>query len=300
MSLEQIAQHQKAWSEAKLDGPFKRVGADAQGFVMRTAGIRGGTWLSRGPSESNAMITAEEFADALFHVGHLSARYRDQLAIGYDGKDITYRLALDASLGVFWPLATGHGPVLRAAMRGELFQLGGFNFGQLVLPGAELGYSYSKGPLQWELIGSLGPALSGEFRYQSNRLDLSGPVWGGGVTFRWQELSFTLDEAVTEPGGGRRSIATRGHLCGLLGGRPPEAQNSSRGKNVRVRAGRSARDFRLAVCADFSSLMALSSGQDEPPSGETGSLSEASLTQVGLSLMFGRISRLDTLKETGL
>lgn len=302
VTVEQIGQHQKAWAQAKQEGPFKRVGTDAQGFAMRTFGLRGGTWLSREPSDRNAVIGAQEFADALFHVGFWSARYRDQVAIGYDGKDITYSLALDASLGAMLPLGKGHGPVLRAAMRGELFQLGGFNFGQLVLPGGEAGYSYSQGPLQWELIGSLGPALVGEFRYQSSRLDLSGLVWGGGVTFRWQALSFRLDAAATELGAGRRSAETRGHLCGLLGGRPAEAQSSTRGKNVRVRAGRHARDFRVAICADFSSILALGASESGPalPGNLGPALNEASLTQVGLSLMFGRISRLDTLKAPTL
>jgi hypothetical protein len=275
--------HQLAWARQSQRPAPGQAGLSPNGFALRAFQLRGVAARGLEPADTGPLFAAGERADALLHVGKWSARYHDEIWLGYDGQDIAFRFSMSASLGVFLPIEPSHGPVLRANLSGELFQLRSLNLSQLTLPGAEVGYTFLKGTAQAEFVGLIGPTLLGEFK-TSERWDLSGLSWGGALTFRWQALSLTADAILTEVSRDMRSIRANSRLCGLLGEHPPRPTRSSRGPDAPVWAAPSTRDYWGAICTDFSYFAVGSSA--EFPSSVSGQHS------VGISLLVGRISRL--------
>lgn len=253
---------------------------------MRMIGVRAGPLRTEEPNSGSGFVAAYEYADALFRAGLWSARYGDRIWLGYDGTDLSYDFSLNGGLGVFLPLGAHHGPVFRAALRSEALQIAGLNLTQVALPAAEVGYSYLRGPSEFELVGLIGPSLGGELRRGASRLDLSGLLWGGAMTIRWQALSISLDAVFTELPDSQRMMRSVAHVCGILGGRVGDQP-----KDPVVRSASDARKMRASLCADMSSIQhwAGASGIEGP-----------SLASVGLSLLFGYASRLYTPDGSGL
>lgn len=263
-----------------------------EGVAMRMVGVRAGPLRTEETNSAAASVVAYEYADALFRAGLWSARYADRAWLGYDGRGFTYEFALNGSLGVLLPLGLHHGAVMRAAVRSEAMQLSGLNFTQIAVPGAELGYSYLKGPTQLELVGLIGPSLAGELRRGDQRVDLSGILWGAAMTIRWQALSFTLDAAFTELPDSQRTMRGVAHLCGILGPlKGPPARKPGSDDSLLTRTAEDSRRVRAALCADLSSVQLWSPRADADG---------PSATSLGLSLLFGNISRLYTLDSSGL
>jgi hypothetical protein len=287
-ALQSARTHELAWANAQNRPAPKQVGADPNGFAMRAFGIRGATALGREPNDVGTSFGIAEYADAILQIDNWSARYRDHIQFGYDGRDIAYRLSMTASLGAYLPLVGQSGPVLRALLHAELSQLRGLNLGQLALPGVEFGYSLPKGRLQAEVTGILAPTLLGELRHD-RQYNLSTLSWGAAVTLRWRAISATFDTWITEVPDNERMVRAETRLCGLLLSQPLRPNKSSRGVHAPSFTGPFARAYKAAICADFMVVgVATTSSLDD--------LSTSKST-VGLSLLVGNISRLDSMTQ---
>jgi hypothetical protein len=231
---------------------------------------------------------AYERAVGVFSAAFITARYFDELWLGSDGVDLTFAMSLQGALGVFWPIAAHHGPFLRMELRADLRQEGAWSFGQLRLPGAQAGWTYSLGVTQWELLLHTGVSLAGHVDTGLVRRELEGFAYGGALSFAWEDLRLDADLSQIAPGADLRPVTDlRAHACGFLGKRPQRPTTSTRGRSVPVYSGPAANDFRASVCADVSFLSA------DFAAASPGASENAQQTFVGLSILVGRFSRLD-------
>lgn len=288
--------HEKEW--AKRDsGPVGHAGADASGFASRTFGVR--PFVADGTSgagQSTFGITARERATGLLLWRWLSARYGDELWLGYDGIDFTGRALIDASFGLRLPVTSYTGPVARLGLFAEATMLAGFSKTELRLGTGEFGWTYARGATHLDLVFQVGPTLLGEVNTGPATRGLSGLTWGPILSAGWEELTLDLRMSQIAADSADGPVTDlRAEVCGLLGGHPTRPTKTTRGKDARVFAGPNGRDFRALMCADVSygSVDAFA-----PTAGAA--VSPSRWATVGISVLIGRASRLDPLPRLGL
>jgi len=273
------------------------AGVEASGFAGRGFGLRpfvaDGT---AGEGRSTTGFLARERGTGLLLTRWLSARYTDEIWLGYDGVGFSGRALLDASLGLHIPITNYFGPVVRAGLLAEITHQTGWSKGELRLGSGEFGFSYARGPTHFDLVFLLGPTLLGHVDMGPLHRGLSGLTWGTYLTSGWEDLllDFRISQIGADSGLGPVTDL-RGEACGLLGRRPQRPTRSSRGKKARAITGPHGRDFRGAMCVD------VSHGYAAPDAGAVGGAALPSRwTTIGISLLFGRSSRLDPARKFGL
>lgn len=282
--------HEREWRRLgpAAGAPVPRAGVEPRGFGSRAIGVRGivqrTTTLD---SESSAGAMAYERAIGILMAQAVTARYFDEMWIGTDGIDLSYALAVSGAVGLFLPIRDYHGPFARLELRANLRQEAGWSIAQLRVPGAQVGWTFSRGVTQWELLIHGSAALLGHVDTGLFRRPLEGLAYGGALTMAWQDLRLDADLSLIAPETGLAAVLeVRAHACGLLGKKRERPGKSTRGSGVPVYVGPAANDFRASMCADVSLLSAEGSVMGSGPSAAT-------QTFVGLSILVGRFTRLD-------
>lgn len=288
--------NEEAWAGRKTTGGVGHAGVEARGFAGRGFGVRpfvaDGT---AGQGQSTTGIVARERGTGLLSTRWLSARYADELWLGYDGVDFSARALMDASFGFRLPVTPYSGPVARVALFAEVTQLVGWNKTELRLGVGELGWSYARGAGHLDLVLQLGPTLLGQVGLGTTQRSLSGLTWGALLSSGWEELLFDLRiNQIAQDSAAGPVTDLRAEVCGLLGGREARPTKTTRGKDARAFVGPKARDFRASLCADVSYGSAAADPASEGTEGTT------RWTTIGLSILIGPSSRLDPLPRLGL
>jgi len=288
---------EEEWAKRPAGAKVGHAGMEAAGFAGRGYGIRPFVGDgSAGPGQSTVGVVARERGTGLLMARWISARYADEIWLGYDGVDFAARALLDASIGLRLPVSRFSGPVLRLALLAEATQLTGWSKTELRLGAGELGWTYARGSAHLDLVFQLGPTLLGQVDLGATHRELAGLTWGAYLTSGWEDLlfDFRMSQIAADSGDGPVTDL-RAEVCGLLGGRKPRPTKTTRGRGAAVFAGLHSRDYQATLCADVS-YGAASNG-----AASNGAASEATRhTTVGISILFGRSSRLDPLKRTGL
>ncbi|HEY6562046.1 MAG TPA: hypothetical protein VI072_32485 [Polyangiaceae bacterium] len=129
---------------------------------------------------------------------------------GFDG-----RLLAESAVGVRWPLAGAHGPLLRLGARGWLQGNDDFYSSLVELPSLHAGYHIFKRGLLLEVAARGGVALIGRFRAGDAAARRLGEslVWGGHATFHIERTLLSAEWSRIEVQSGPVDVA-RVTLCG--------------------------------------------------------------------------------------
>lgn len=292
-------QNEAEWAQGPK-GKVGRTGVDAAGFASRTIGAR--TFVADGTSgagESTLGFIARERATALLLSRPISARYADELWLGYDGVDFTGRALIDGSVGLFLPVTPYTGPVARLGLFAEVTQQVGLFKTELQLGTGEFGWTFARGAAHFDLVFQIGPTLLGQVDLGPLHRALGGVTWGTNLSSGWEDL--TLDLRMNQIGQDSTDgpvTDLRAEVCGLLGGRPAKPTATTRGADAQPFVGPNARDFRALLCADVSYGQASTFATD--PAVPSAAMLSSRWTTVGISILIGRASRLDPLPRVGL
>ncbi|HMJ16267.1 MAG TPA: hypothetical protein VK524_32865 [Polyangiaceae bacterium] len=129
---------------------------------------------------------------------------------GFDGK-----LLVDTAVGLRWPVADSHGPLVRLGARGWMLGNDYLYSSLIELPSVHAGYHLFKRGLLVEVAGRGGVALVGRFRArdaETRRLGESW-VWGGHATVQLQKAILTGEWSRIQVQGGPVDVA-RLQVCG--------------------------------------------------------------------------------------
>jgi hypothetical protein len=292
-------QNEGEWAK-KPAGKVGRTGVDAAGFASRSVGVR--PFVADGTSgqgQSTLGILGRERATGLLLTRFVSARYGDELWLGYDGVDFAGRALIDGALGFYLPVARFTGPVARVGLFAEVTQQVGLFKTELQLGTGELGWTYARGASHLDVVLQLGPTLLGQLDLGPLHRSLGGLTWGTSVSAGWEEL--TLDLRMSQIGQDSAEgpvTDLRGEVCGLLGGRPARPTKTTRGADARPFVGPNSRDFRALLCADMTYGSAAAFATDE--ASPSAARSASRWTTIGISILIGRATRLDPLPRVGL
>jgi len=292
-------QHEAEWA-TRPTSKVGRTGVDAAGFASRTGGVR--TFVADGTSgqgHSTLGVVVRERATALLLTRLLSARYGDELWLGYDGVDFTGRALIDGSFGFYLPVSRYMGPVARVGLFAEVTQQVGLFKTELQLGTGELGWTFARGAQHLDLVFQLGPTLLGQVDLGSLHRSLGGVTWGASMSSGWEELTFDLRMSqIGQDAAEGPATDLRAEVCGLLGGGPARPSKTTRGADAKAFVGPNSRDFRALLCADltYGSASAFASGPAQPSAATMSSR----WTTIGISVLIGRASRLDPLPRLGL
>lgn len=200
------------------------------GIALRGIGLRTSTARTNTGAPPSARWSAGgdlvERGLGVLRVDFWSGRYFDELWIGYGSEGWRYQLAGQLAFGVTWlfgdtPSGDSHGLVARFAMRGHLRREGDVFSSEVRVPGGELGYNWTSGDRQLELVGHGGATLTGRFNPLDEERRLRGATYGGSLSFEWARLRLDADyshvAATAELG---PVLQARAHLCGLSVDRP--------------------------------------------------------------------------------
>jgi hypothetical protein len=283
--------NEEEWAKRPAGGKVGHAGMEAAGFAGRGYGIRpfvgDGT---AGPGQSTVGVALRERGTGLLMARWISARYLDEIWLGYDGVDFAARALLDASIGLRLPLLRSGGPVARVALLAEATQLTGWSKTELRLGAGEFGWTYARGPAHLDLVFQIGPTLLGQVDLGATHRNLAGLTWGAYLTSGWEDLllDFRMSQIAADSAGPVTDL--RAEVCGLLGGGKPRPTKTTRGRSAAVFAGLHGRDYRATLCADVSYGRASDGAASDPSRYST----------VGISILIGRSSRLDPLARPGL
>ncbi len=273
--------------------PVVTVGEQASGFVVRMLGVRGSLLSSTSPAiEGREPMAGGAFAGrglALLSGEIMSARYFDDLWIGYDSGGTTYSLSGQIALGARWQILPQTGPFVRFEMRGEMRRQGGWYYSSFRLPGAQVGWGTIKGLFQGELMAHGGTSLTGRLRSGDIERDVVGPVAGAAISLIYDRLSLDADMSYLGLGQERGTLLdARGNFCTFWGKHPPQHTYKPIARPESDFYGPLSAEFQWAFCADASIL------RDTSPA----TMSPASRQQfvMGLSFLVGRALRLDPAK----
>jgi|GEM_PF-1599477 len=294
----------QGWAARRDPSRIGFAGVDARGFAGRGFGLR--PFVADGTSgagQSAPGIVARQRGTGLLLLRWVSARYADELWIGYDGVDFSARALLDGSVGLRLPFTRYGGPVARVALYAEATQLTGFSKTELRLGAGEFGYSYARGAGHLDLVFQIGPTWLGHVDLGSTHRNLAGLTWGTYLSSGWEDLilDFRIHQIAQDAAAGPVTDL-RAEVCGLLGARAPRPSRTTRGAAARAFSGPNARDFRALLCADVSYGYAAAETAADPgdPNGPAAAASSSRWSTIGLSILIGRSSRLDPLPRVGL
>ena len=129
---------------------------------------------------------------------------------GFDGQ-----LLVESAVGVRWPLAGAHGPLLRLGARGWLQGNDDFYSSLIELPTLHAGYHLFKRGLLMQVAARGGVALIGRFRTADASARKLGEsfVWGGHATVHVERALLSAEWSRIEVQSGPVTVA-RVQLCG--------------------------------------------------------------------------------------
>lgn len=283
---------QQAPTTEKADPILSDRTPRASGMGLRGIGLRASSARTDTDGAESAAWSAGgdlyERGVGVLRLDFWSARYFDELWIGYGSEGFRYQLAGQLGFGVIWLFdeashGGGHGIVTRFAMRGHLRREGDVFSSEVRVPGGELGYHWTSGNRQLELIAHGGATLTGRFNPLDERRVLRGATYGASLSFEWARLRLDADTslvaATAELGG---VLQARAHLCALSQDRPQGRKAS--GADPKGRPSPPA----WALCLDFRGIQGRTSADavDTP-------LLESSRQMVGgLSIAVGELLHL--------
>lgn len=266
--------------ETKPPEPVEAKGSIVpRGFGMRGIGLRGSAAELRAPAANAGSWSGggDLYARGIgvLRLDFLSARYFDELWIGYGSEGLRYQLAGQLGLGGIWLFDDAHGAVLRFAMRGDLRREGRVFSSEIRLPGGELGYSWSRGKRQVELVGHIGSTLTGRFNPEEQTRHLRGVTYGASLSFSLARLRLDGDLSQVAARSELGAVThIRAHFCWLSEDRPGRKERASKAPLERPPPPG------WAICSDFRLLR----GRTEP---------EAAYSQQfvgGLSVVIGELA----------
>src|SRR5690606_17805 len=229
--------------------PRKTVGDQATGFAKRTIGPLGLMTID-GPEGLHGGGALHVRGVALLYGPVVSARYLESHWIGYDTFATTYSLSAQMGIGARWELAAGHGPFVRADVRGETTRLGGFRYSSLRLPGIQLGYGLDKGKWIVDAFGHAGLSLTGRLRHPGFTRQVKGAFVGGAFSLGYDNWLLHTDVSHLLHFGGP-FWDVRSSLCSYWGRKPTR---NSKTRRVAENVGPRSTDYSVGFCTDFGSL----------------------------------------------
>lgn len=176
---------------------------------------------------------------------------------GFDGK-----LLVESAVGVRWPLAGTHGPLLRLGGRGWIQGNDDFYSSLIELPALHAGYHLFKRGLLVEVAARGGVALIGRFRAADASARKLGEswVWGGHTTVHFERTLLSAEWSRIEAQTGPVDVA-RLQLCGAAHWLLLCGNVERQAEQVEARPGAAGAMERRAVIAGFS----LGVGQNVEP-----------------------------------
>lgn len=292
----------------------------AQGFALRGVGLRGSLGrLERADPVGAGDLELWNGGGDLYERGvgvlrldQWSGRYFDELWIGYGSEGLRYQLYGQLGFGGMWlfgetpgprvdgspggdgpvgdrPVVEAHGILARFAMRGELRREADVFSSEVRLPGGELGYSWSRGSRQLEILGHAGWTLTGRFNPEGQTRDLRGMSYGSSLSVGWDRLRLDADVSwVAAHDDLGALLHGRAHFCGLS----QDRWGGRKTKRERMRdIGRPPPPPGWAVCADFRVLQGRT---DVRADAATEAIEPTFTTQYvgGLSIVIGQVGHL--------
>jgi hypothetical protein len=166
-------------------------------LVLRSVGLRGTVTSSE--TRSGNSVTGFTAAIAQRALGYMtlysvSARYHDQLALGFGSAGLEGEASVDAAVGVRAALGRRHGPLLRVGLKASVLGNDALYSSLFELPQLQLGYQSFASPLGFELAGRLGYVLTGRYWAPASRNVLSHtPDLGGHLLLNYRPVFLTAD-----------------------------------------------------------------------------------------------------------
>lgn len=256
-------------------------GEQAEGYAERSIGLRG-AFSDSADGVSAAIV---ERGAAWLAGDVLTARYADELFLGHSERDIVYRAALQATIGLRWSSSSGGGPFVRTGLGLGIEQDGGLRLATVRLPMVEVGYQFAKAGRLVDLALSAAPLLTGYFDGHGLSVPLGGASFGGTAAMVLPPALFALDTTLLQAGDGGFLTEGRSRVCWLANFVAPTALHRTGDPRRPLVVGPAAREARFSLCAfgrvtSFAALDAYNGG-GSPAFG------------AGLTLSFGTHSLLD-------
>jgi hypothetical protein len=261
---------------------------EARGFALRTLGVRGSAVSTRAAGRDEQWSGGGELYErgvGVLRLDFWSGRYFDELWIGYGSEGWRYQLSGQLGFGAIALLDKDQGVAARLALRGQMRREGGLYASELRLPGAELGYFWSRGNRQLEILGHVGTTLTGRFNPEGQTRELRGLTYGSSLSVSLSRLRLDADVSqVAASAEAGAVLEARAHLC---------AHSQDRWGGRRSRRGEATPPPppAWAICGDFRALRGrvedVTSGLDEGPGDGT-----AQQVVWGVSVTFGQLAHL--------